>query len=411
MESYGEKLKQARLDKNYSLEQAAQETHISKRFIEAMEEEKSSIFPAETYLLGFLRNYSEYLGINADEIITLYKNIKIQEQPIPMDELLHGKSNPLPVILIIAIIAGAAVLGFGGFFIYNYFSTLQVTEVAETNDSTEAELTSTPEENRKGEEFEFSGGVLSQPFSINDSIDIRFNNKSYKITVSDITDKAIISLPDKTIQLNLLDPYNLDVNKDSESDIELVLTDIDTIDDRHRVIMRISEIGTMAINIEEQLAALDENAENTENPENTTDSTETIENTETTETNETESTEEPAPENTVIIAEGNNRVILNSSRTKSFTLNVNFIGNCFVRYTIDNKNRSEHFYQKNDQSLVIDTARESIKLSLSNAGAVQADIDGIQVALGRQGQVITKQIEWIKNSESGDYELVISSVD
>jgi cytoskeleton protein RodZ len=410
MESYGEKLKRARTEKKYSLEQAAQETHISKRFIEAMEEENTSVFPAETYLLGFLRNYSEYLSINADEIITLYKNIKIQEQPIPMDELLHGKSNPVPVLLILIIIAGAALLGFGGFFAFQYFTNQQSTETARADtpdtESTEEQTSTTAIQDRKGEEFDFTGGVMSQPFSINDSININFENRIYRITVSDIADKATITLPDKTIKLNLLDPYNLDVNNDTESDIELVLTDIDSINNEKRVIMRITEIGTLAINIDEQLALQNQDEEDQETTEDIEETTEDTEQNESSENQETETTHD-----NVITTDTNRQIVLNSSRIKSFTLNVNFTGNCFVRYIVDGKNRSEHFYQKNDPSLVIDTARSSIRLSLSNAGAVDADIDGTQLSLGGQGQVATTQIEWIKNPNSGDYELVVFSVD
>jgi hypothetical protein len=132
-------------------------------------------------------------------------------------------------------------------------------------------------------------------------------------------------------------------------------------------------------------------------------------------TDDTNSTDEVAEdtENTapLFTDSRNGQIVLNSSRIKTFTLNMSFTGNCFIRYSIDGNNRIEHFYQKNDPALVIDTARNSISLWISNAGAVEAVIDGTKIALGNQGQVTTKQIEWIKNTESGDYELTVISVE
>ncbi|MFO7781088.1 MAG: helix-turn-helix domain-containing protein, partial [Spirochaetia bacterium] len=88
MESIGEKLRTTRSQKGYSLEQVARDTHIAKRFIEALESEDFDVFPGEPYLLGFLRTYSEFLGLDSQEMVTLYKNLKIQEQPAPIDELI-----------------------------------------------------------------------------------------------------------------------------------------------------------------------------------------------------------------------------------------------------------------------------------------------------------------------------------
>ena len=77
MESFGEKLRNAREKANYSIEQIARDTHISKRYLIALEDEDFSVFPGETYLKGFLKNYAEYLGLNSEEIVNIYKNITI----------------------------------------------------------------------------------------------------------------------------------------------------------------------------------------------------------------------------------------------------------------------------------------------------------------------------------------------
>ena len=58
MESFGEKLRATRENLGYSIEQIARDTHIAKKYLIALEDEDFSIFPGETYLKGFLQNYS-----------------------------------------------------------------------------------------------------------------------------------------------------------------------------------------------------------------------------------------------------------------------------------------------------------------------------------------------------------------
>lgn len=61
-------LRDARLKRGQSLDAVAQQTRISKRFLEALEESRFEQFPAVVYLRGFLKGYCEYLDVNFDEI-------------------------------------------------------------------------------------------------------------------------------------------------------------------------------------------------------------------------------------------------------------------------------------------------------------------------------------------------------
>ena len=117
MENLGEKFRQTRIAKRITIEQAAEETCIPKSSLEAMENEDYSQFPAEIFLTGFIRNYAIYLGLNPNEMIALYRSRLIQEQPIPVEQLLSlekkisvKKIFPIVVILIVVavLIATAA---------------------------------------------------------------------------------------------------------------------------------------------------------------------------------------------------------------------------------------------------------------------------------------------------------------
>ena len=119
MESIGEKLRQSREEKGFTLEQVARDTHIAKRFIEAMEQEDFDVFPGEPYLLGFLRTYSEFLELDPQEMVSLYKNLKLQEQPAPMDELLVKRRSPKPYIVSGIVVAALALVGVGVFLLFS----------------------------------------------------------------------------------------------------------------------------------------------------------------------------------------------------------------------------------------------------------------------------------------------------
>jgi hypothetical protein len=53
----------------------------------ALEEEEFDRLPGETYVIGFLKNYSEFLKLDIDEIVSCYKGYKIGESATPLEEL------------------------------------------------------------------------------------------------------------------------------------------------------------------------------------------------------------------------------------------------------------------------------------------------------------------------------------
>ena len=99
MESYGEILRKQREEKGYDFEEVSQKTCIPRNYIEALEKEDTDVFSSETYIVGFLKNYCDFLEIDSAKIISLFKAKKTQEQPVPT-ELLE-KSTPKHLVLII----------------------------------------------------------------------------------------------------------------------------------------------------------------------------------------------------------------------------------------------------------------------------------------------------------------------
>jgi len=99
VESIGEKLRNAREAKKLSLKDVARETNIPPRYVEALEDEEFERFPGETYVIGFLRSYVDYLKLDSDEFIQAYKGYKIGESATPIEELTRPTRSPMLINL------------------------------------------------------------------------------------------------------------------------------------------------------------------------------------------------------------------------------------------------------------------------------------------------------------------------
>jgi cytoskeletal protein RodZ len=69
----GDQLRRARESKHWSLEEAEKTTGIRKRFLQAMEEGRWDALPGELQVRGFLKSYSNHLGLNGEEMLALHE--------------------------------------------------------------------------------------------------------------------------------------------------------------------------------------------------------------------------------------------------------------------------------------------------------------------------------------------------
>jgi cytoskeletal protein RodZ len=70
--SFGEELRREREIRGISLKEIADATKISKRFLEALERNDHHTLPAPVFTRGFVREYSRYVGLNAEEMVNRY---------------------------------------------------------------------------------------------------------------------------------------------------------------------------------------------------------------------------------------------------------------------------------------------------------------------------------------------------
>jgi len=85
----GNRLKEARLAKNLSLDDLQTITKIQKRYLVGIEEGNYGAMPGNFYVRAFIKQYAEALDLNPDEIFETYKN----EIPASHNDEMHHLSR------------------------------------------------------------------------------------------------------------------------------------------------------------------------------------------------------------------------------------------------------------------------------------------------------------------------------
>ena len=352
MKSIGETLKEAREIKGVTVKQVSQDTNISREYISALEDEEFDVFPAETYLLGFLRNYSDYLGLESDKTVILYKNYKISEEPAPLEELVGQKGRPLVPVRLIVIIIVLAALGFGGWL------------------SLQAVLGDRPE--------------LVQEQPVREAVQYRLDESEAQWNLLS-GDEILISYEKGELHMVVsVKKTQLSIQPVGGGS-ELVLSVGD-----EKILPGgdgIPVIGFRLRSIDESGAML------------------AVERTDV-----TVAQADPAPLAPAVlpVVEGKEKILLGGrTAPEDFTLNTLFNGYCLFRYQADNGEVVEKFYRDGDRIRL--DASDSLLIGYSSGGDVSIKISGIGVVPGKTGEVEVKFIQWVKNDE-GKYDLVLFPV-
>lgn len=124
--SFGNRLKQARINQNLTLDDVAAELFILTRHLEAIEAEDFKSLPQAAFARGFVINYAKYLGLDPDQIVDSFnrnypdelkkKSVDDIESPLkPMGTLQREgrrsiRINPLLVLGVIGLIVLAVFL-------------------------------------------------------------------------------------------------------------------------------------------------------------------------------------------------------------------------------------------------------------------------------------------------------------
>jgi cytoskeletal protein RodZ len=368
VESLGNKLRTARENKGYSYDQVSRETNIASRYIQALEEEAFAVFPGEADLLGFLRNYGEYLGLNPPELQAGYRALKIQEQPVPVEQLLHSPSRAPKIIRnVVIIVLALAAGGFGVWFFLNRPRRIEPVNVME---------------HRETVNHLMDGPSLERRFYRGDTVLIPRGDNDYKVELTALGEAVTLDTPSGTRIIDLGQEVTIDLDQDSNYDVVVTVVDFSKSNPNDGVQLRfdLEYSSVPAENGGVQAAGAAGTA--------------------------------PGVPDTAVSVAAATPVVFTSPNPYPFTIQANFQGYCLFRWEIlaerDRQGRKEEYFQRSSELSI--PAQNGVRIGVSNAAAVKIQVIGggrtVPLELGNAGEVVVADIRWIRD-EDGRYRLVL----
>lgn len=131
MLTIGEILKKTRLTKKISFGEVEKATKIRQKYLIALEENEFDKLPPPTFTKGFIKNYSEFLGLNPKQLLLLYRrefNEKKETNLLP-----KGISNPLNVPIVrvapnsVAVLLVISCISLFFLYLFSQYRTIALT--------------------------------------------------------------------------------------------------------------------------------------------------------------------------------------------------------------------------------------------------------------------------------------------
>lgn len=116
MHSVGALLREARESLGMGLDDVAHGLRIRRAYLQGIENDDYSRLPGKTYVLGFLRSYAEFLGLDGDDVVGRYRR-QLDDKALPTPSLHFPLREPqarLPrgaIVLLSVVLAAGAVYG------------------------------------------------------------------------------------------------------------------------------------------------------------------------------------------------------------------------------------------------------------------------------------------------------------
>jgi cytoskeletal protein RodZ len=359
VESLGEKLRNAREAKGLDFDQASKDTKVAIRYLQALEKEDFSGFPGEAYITGFLRNYGAYLDIDSKELLSLYRALKIQEQPIPVKQLLTPPPMFSKAALGVAlVILALGAVGGGVYFLMTRPKTPRLAVMLPRSPT---------EHTMSGDSFEhrfYKGDTILVPAGLetagNEQGDL------LKLELLSLEDVVTLRTPGGQVILDLTQDANVTLNSNGTSSLIISAIDYAKNNEDMGVLLRFELRNgfTLSTNGESVPAV----------PASTSSSASTV--------------------------------IFSSLNPYPFTLQSNFQGYCMFRWEIlmerDRRERNEQYFQRSDELNI--QAQNGIRIWASNAQAAKFQVIGggrtVPVEIGGAGEVVVVDIRWVRDEEN-----------
>ncbi|MFP6733402.1 MAG: RodZ domain-containing protein [Rhodospirillales bacterium] len=123
-------LRASRLRRGEDLAEVASELRIRNVYLEAIEDGRFDLLPGNTYAVGFIRTYAEYLGLDGNRVVERYRDEIIAdgaEQSLTFPTVVPENGIPRAAMMMIGFLVVA--VGYGAWFFLNSANQFQVAVV------------------------------------------------------------------------------------------------------------------------------------------------------------------------------------------------------------------------------------------------------------------------------------------
>lgn len=380
MNQIGPIFREARAKTGKTIDDAVRETKIAKKYLIAIEDENFDIFPGETYLLGFLRNYSQFLGLDPDEMVLKYRDYKIQEQPAPIEQLTAKPKNTRRYLLtiLVALLVVASVL-----YMLLSGKNKQKEPILQKTAKTETEEQKKPEETVTV--YDFEEEEVIRDFNKGDTIRIPVADTFYTISIDSISDTLGFSIMGIPFSLSSDERVEVDFNRDGRKDI----------------MIRSNRLGEGTVNL--TLKKLYKTAGGT------LDVGEKV-------TGTTVSGEKGTPEVVILkeddllskipIAPKSGFQIVSSYEKTDITADLKAVNTAYLGYITDEGGKEETLLRDGDELTI--EAKDVLRLMIANEKGIDIQVNKVAVPLDEESVIIAKVIRWYRDQENSDlYYLII----
>lgn len=121
----GEVLRNRRLSLGKDLNLVSGETRVHKHFLEWIESDQYQNFDNEIFLTGYLKIYADYLGLNVDKILAIYRRTRKQEIEKKKKLVRNETGNKLALLTpssIVILIVSLLVFSVFGYLSYQFYN-------------------------------------------------------------------------------------------------------------------------------------------------------------------------------------------------------------------------------------------------------------------------------------------------
>ncbi len=190
----GEKLRQAREERGFTLSEVSEQTRISSSYLESIENDDYRILPGGIFNKGFVKSYAKFVGLNEQEALLDYSHLlseaegseqetfKVYRPEVLTDD--RSAASMAPTIILAVLIL--ALMTTGVLFLVNYLrrpadqvaanSTPKTSANVATDTPVTADIESTPSKVPDMATLKVEFKALSQPVSLSATNDGRLSS-------------------------------------------------------------------------------------------------------------------------------------------------------------------------------------------------------------------------------------------